>query len=299
MALNLVNILLIFTLIVSIGYASYIHPSAFDFIKNLEGCGKGNTTQGLYKLKTYLKRFGYIQHLPETEANNDDIFDDILESAVKTYQANYKLNPTGIIDAPTISRMTAPRCGVPDIINGVNHMQHHSGLGSSMIHAVSHYSLFNGKKWEPSNRNLTYKFAGDFPDTAIVPAEVAFKKWASVTKFTFSKVGAAERSDLTLEFVRGDHGDRFPFDGEGGVLAHAYYPTDGRLHYDLDEKWFYLFINKNAFDLLSISLHEIGHLLGLQHSKVEAAIMCPTFKHGETKDLDQDDIQGIKALYKL
>ncbi|KAG6423935.1 hypothetical protein SASPL_114343 [Salvia splendens] len=39
--------------------------------------------------------------------------------------------------------------------------------------------------WEPSNRNLTYKFAGDFPDTAKVPAEVAFKKWASVTKFTF------------------------------------------------------------------------------------------------------------------
>ncbi|KAG6423936.1 hypothetical protein SASPL_114344 [Salvia splendens] len=294
MALNLVNILLIFTLTVSIGYASYIHPSAFDFIKKLEGCGKGNTTQGIYELKTYLKRFGYIQHLSETEANND-IFDDILESAVKTYQANYKLNPTGIIDAPTVSKMTAPRCGVADI---VNHMQHGSS-NSSMIHTASNYSLFTGKKWEPSNRHLTYKFLGDFPETAKLPAALAFKRWASVTQFTFSEVGGAELSDLTLEFVRGDHGDGAPFDGEGGLLAHAYYPTDGRLHYDLDDKWFYLFINNKAFDLWSISLHEIGHLLGLQHSTVEAAIMYPTFSRGETKDLDQDDIQGIKALYSL
>ncbi|KAL1563089.1 metalloendoproteinase 2-MMP-like [Salvia divinorum] len=294
MALKLANSLLVFIITVSIGYASYTSPSAFDFIKNLEGCGKGNATQGIYQLKTYLKRFGYIEHLSETQANND-VFDDILESAIKTYQANYKIKPTGIIDAATVSRMTAPRCGVADIINGVNHMRHRS----SMIHTVSHYAYVTGNKWEPSNRHLTYKFLGDFPEVAKLPAALAFKRWASVTRFTFSEVEGLERSDLTLEFVRRDHGDGLPFDGEGGVLAHAFYPTNGRLHFDLDDKWFYLFINKNATDLLSVSLHEIGHLLGLQHSTVEAAIMYPTFKRGETKDLDQDDILGIKALYKL
>ena len=103
----------------------------FWFHKKSRRLWKGNTTQGIYKLKAYLKRFGYIQHLSETEANND-VFDDILESAVKTYQANFKIKPTGIIDAATVSRMTAPRCGVPDIINGVNRMQHRSS-NSSMI----------------------------------------------------------------------------------------------------------------------------------------------------------------------
>ncbi|XP_057808670.1 metalloendoproteinase 5-MMP-like [Salvia miltiorrhiza] len=280
MALKLLN-LLVLILIVSIGANS----SPFDFIKNLEGCRKGNNTKDIYKLKTYLKRFGYLGH---EHLSDDNDFNDNLELAVKTYQRNYNIKPTGIIDADTVARMTAPRCGVPDIINGVNHMQ--SG---------SYYAFVLNDKWMPSNRHLTYKFLGNFPDVAKLPAAVAFQRWASVTKFTFSEVNVTQKSDLTLEFFRGDHGDGYPFDGRGGVLAHSFYPTDGRFHFDLDELWFYLLKDKNSFDLLTISLHEIGHLLGLQHSTVETAVMFPTFQGGETKDLGQDDILGIRALYKL
>ena len=40
-----------------------------------------------------------------------------------------------------------------------------------------------------------------------------------------------------IAFERGRHDDEFPFDGRDGVVAHAFYPLDGRLHFDADESW--------------------------------------------------------------
>ena len=78
------------------------------------------------------------------------------------------------------------------------------------------------------------------------------------------------------------------------MWAHAYYPQDGRVHFDEDETF-----TDTPFrspNLLVTAVHEFGHTLGLAHSNVRAAIMYPDLG-GKLANLHQDDITGIQALY--
>ncbi|XP_047949297.1 metalloendoproteinase 3-MMP-like [Salvia hispanica] len=297
-------IFLIFILLAPIGHAKRSNPSdktssPFDFINKLKGCHKGNNTKEIHKLKAYLEKFGYLKYESKTHATDDD-FDDILESAIKTYQKNHHIKPSGIVDDETISKMQAPRCGVPDIVNGTNYM-HPRNMnhepGSSNIHTISHFSFIEGNpRWPSSKTHLTYRFLPNFPPNAMEPVARAFQKWDSSTHFTFARAQTNQNADLVIGFHNGDHGDGSPFDGRGGTLAHAFPPTNGRFHYDADERWSIGAV-EGAFDLESVALHEIGHLLGLGHSSVNAAIMYSGIGAGLTKGLHADDIAGIRALY--
>jgi hypothetical protein len=55
-------------------------------------------------------------------------------------------------------------------------------------------------------------------------------------------------------------------------------------------------INSN-YDLQTVSIHEIGHALGLSHSSVSTANMYPSYKTIQ-RALTSDDINGIQAIYK-
>ena len=55
----------------------------------------------------------------------------------------------------------------------------------------------------------------------------------------------------------------------------------------------------DRFDLQSLAVHEIGHLLGLDHSGLASAAMFPNIAQGSTlmRTLSTDDIVGISNLY--
>ena len=57
------------------------------------------------------------------------------------------------------------------------------------------------------------------------------KKWEEVSRLTIREADLSasnDEVDILISFDRRYHGDPYPFDGQGGTLAHAYYPHDNR-----------------------------------------------------------------------
>lgn len=277
---------------------------AWDEFQKLKGCRPGDHLNGLANLKNYLKKFGYI---PDSPSNFTDLFDDLLLSALQTYQKNFNLNVSGYLDDKTLSQIQLPRCGIADIINGTSSMNSGKPMGhnATRFHSVSHYSFFPGRpRWPADRRDLTYAFAPENQLSDDVKAVFgrAFARWAAVTPLTFTAVESFRAADIRIGFYAGDHGDGEPFDGVLGTLAHAFSPPSGHFHLDGDESWVVTGDLRSApvaaIDLESVAVHEIGHLLGLGHSSVEESIMFPTITSRTRKvDLAADDVTGIQELY--
>ena len=85
-----------------------------------------------------------------------------------------------------------------------------------------------------------------------------------------------------------------------GVAAHAFgpgeYAISGDVHLDEAEDWTLSVNRKDGINLLGVTIHEIGHALGLPHSKELTSVMHPAF--GTTKlDLNTHDIENVQILY--
>lgn len=81
------------------------------------------------------------------------------------------------------------------------------------------------------------------------------------------------------------------------MVAHAYAPREGRIHFDDDEKW----TEKGGFwsrsqSLLFTAVHEIGHALGLNHSNRKDSVMWPEAQKGVPK-LSNEDVRAIRQLF--
>lgn len=249
----------------------------------------------------YLSQFGYLTGsalVNETRTSNGPLLKLRLESeqatlrnAIIEFQDFAGLKLTGELDAETLEKMKQPRCGVQD-------KEH-----PRFKRYEAHYS-----RW-PRTR-LTYDIV-NYPDDSVLTKaevdhdiEVALKVWEAETPLHFERRRGGT-VDIQMDFYRGVHlrGDD-PFDGRGGVLAHAFFPKfGGDVHFDADEKW----LNekhrrrlgvRGAKQLLQTAVHEVGHSLGLRHSQDSQAIMAP-FYRGWMDDvrLSRDDIRGIQSMY--
>lgn len=138
-------------------------------------------------------------------------------------------------------------------------------------------------------------------DASTAQSEVlrAFQEWARYAPISFTPAtGSQAARTISILFAPGSHGDGYPFDGPGKVLAHTFYPAPpnpepiaGDIHLDDDESWQV----GRSIDLYTVVLHEAGHALGLAHSDRPGAVMYPYYRLGAV--LSDDDIAGIRTLY--
>uniref|UniRef100_A0A672I811 Matrix metallopeptidase 15a n=1 Tax=Salarias fasciatus TaxID=181472 RepID=A0A672I811_SALFA len=249
----------------------------------------------------WLRRFGYLSQASRQMSTMQSA--QILSKAIADMQRFYGLEVTGQMDAATVTAMQRPRCGLPDrnpeeLVEGARRKR---------------YTL-TGQRWDKDtitysivNQNLPPSLGEQRTHGAI---RRAFEVWRRATPLTFRQLPAESRAngsradlaDILLLFASGFHGDMSLFDGEGGSLAHAYYPgpgIGGDTHFDADEPWTLDNENPKGIDLFLVAVHELGHALGLEHSDNPAATMAPFYQwtHTQNFTLHEDDVQGIQYIY--
>lgn len=235
----------------------------------------------LKRAQGFLSRFGYLESSSATGRINKNT-----AQALRRFQKFYGLKPTGKFDDSTLKRVLVYRCGLPD------------------PELVARYAT--SCAWPI--RALTYAFENgsiDLPDAdSFAAVRRGFSTWTTVVAVTFSEVAMNQSPDITISWRPANDTD---LNMVGAAVAHADYPPlcgfinnllPRPVHFDDTECIWSNGAVPGAFDVETVALHEIGHILGLQHSAVSGAVMAPTVSANFTKrNLTQDDIDGIQSLY--
>lgn len=135
---------------------------------------------------------------------------------------------------------------------------------------------------------LNYYFDSSFPDKYKADIIRAMNTWASFVQVTFTEVDKpAQPRTIDFSFAA--------IDGRDQTLAYSYFPIPvnkdpiaGDVCFDTAENW-------NSNYLYEVALHEIGHSLGLPHSKDNSAVMAPYYDGSD--ELTWDDIDRIRKVY--
>ncbi|KAM4524081.1 matrix metalloproteinase-17 isoform 1-T2 [Odontesthes bonariensis] len=255
----------------------------------------------------WLSRYGYLPP-PDPRTSKLQTKEGI-ENAIRVMQRFGGVQETGLLDSETIKLMSTPRCSLPDIVGGEDMRKRRRRR--------KRYAL-SGLKWHKTD--LTWSIhsyptpsnspglSNDLVDNILTHA---FKAWSDVAPLRFHQLlrdsrGATAEGDIRVSFARLLHDDGYPFDGQGGTLAHAFFPgrdeVAGDTHFDDHEIWSYGG-DSSSTDLFTVAVHEFGHALGLSHSSSDPSIMRPYYQ-GSIGDISKfklalDDSLAIQQLYGM
>ncbi|XP_073831872.1 neutrophil collagenase-like [Musca autumnalis] len=251
----------------------------------------------------FMRRFGYLDRNPD---NSEALYhESAIVEALKNIQKYGALEQTGKLDENTLELFTKPRCGVPDIEGKPYYLQQQDMITTA--NSIKHRSkrfIFGAKTW--TKRHIKYLIGNR---SLKIPAQQverdiarAFEVWSQYSNLKFERVNDTS-ADIIIGFGSKYHGDNFPFDGVGNILAHAFYPYEmgswgGDVHFDEDENW-----KENSpelskgVDFYTVALHELGHSLGLAHSPTYSSIMFPYYKGPDYNVLNYDDTLAMYEAY--
>ena len=100
-------------------------------------------------------------------------------------------------------------------------------------------SVCTGGVWAKHELTYTVDTYPELPRAAVdEEIRCAVTLWAAASpRLSFQHVQNSEHADIRFAFLDRDHNDGMSFDGRGNVVAHAFAPTIGSVHFDIAEPW--------------------------------------------------------------
>nr|CCC86589.1 mmp2 protein [Schmidtea mediterranea] len=223
---------------------------------------------------------------------------DKLSDAVKNIQKMAGLPTDGKITKELLAHVEKSRCGGKD-----------SKKKSKRYNAAQ-------SKWDKGQTYRFYIHDERHPTTMSLgeiqrALIIALNYWSTAADIYFGKVSSKQGSMFSLSFADAEHKmydvhnnfaesrDPYPLDNvPGNVLAHAFFPKSGNLHFDSAEEW--TEGKDDGINLRVVAAHEMGHAIGLYHSNDPKALMAPWYGGYISESdfrLPDDDSQGAISLY--
>jgi matrix metalloproteinase-13 (collagenase 3) len=220
-------------------------------------------------IRQFLIDYGYLSSEAEEPTRE----------SIAEAQVAYGLEPTGEVNEMTKRLwLRTPRCGFTDAQN----------VGASRW-GLKKLGWF--VQSAPQGLQLT---RADY----LGCVQQAFDSWQAVCGLTFEQADDAQSANIVLSSARGR---RANFDGNGGTLAYAYLPSGdnyrGQLQLVMDgDEPFSLDDSRNGVLTVNVLAHEIGHTLGLDHTRAAGSLLLPTYNPRVSKP-QADDIRRVVDRY--
>ncbi|MFJ7264374.1 matrixin family metalloprotease [Streptomyces globosus] len=292
----------------------------------LQPLKRGDHGPEVATLYAYLRRLGYAPHSPRAV----DHYDEPLADAVRRYQECFGLEADGETGERTLAQLRRPRCGVPDLLPGAaavpravptirawprtdltyGFMRHTEDLTPAQTASAVAQAFATWAAVTP----LTFRHVP--PPLA---AAGAVHGLALAVRFgpAFDRAQARAvqaltrlyRVDVLVGFLVREHGDppaflgTPPFDDNAMVLGHAWPPPSatapepfaGDVHFNDAPTW----TNRPGLltDLQAAAVHEVGHALGLGHTRTDTDSVMTASGGDGRRELAAADVEAVQRLY--
>lgn len=162
--------------------------------------------------------------------------------------------------------------------------------------------ILNDYRW--NKKSFKYYFLNNSSQidglAARAAVQAAFWEWSKDLNVSFYEVNSKNDADIEIGwFSNSPHEDNCSFDAS--ALAHTVTTYNRNTHIVVKQQ---LHFNENysfdttgnTHDLMSVALHEIGHVLCIGHSNDYSAVMYPSYK-GVQRTLSKDDWLAGWSMY--